>query len=556
MKKYVRFLIFTILIIVSAVMTSCIGSESEQDTDRKSVSWSEPGVFPIVSDDTVELTVWAILSSEIDDYSTNFQSEWYEEYSGVKIKWINVPVHGWADAFQLSVMNGDYPDIYLYDFDSSEVDICAEYGAIIPLGDLIEENCPNISSCLEAAPDVKKSITALDGNIYTLFVESYNMDAYTQKLWVNREWLGQYRDSTGAGMPETVEEFENMLVYFRDHDMNGNGDVSDEIPYMGCSGVEGIFTLMGAFVPSNSSSDAFGCVMDNDGNCCFSYNTTEFREALKYLNRLYEEKLLSDQTFTISMDDRYGYTSIGQSGSTVGVASGVNIKGIVQLGNSEMDYTSYIAVPPLEGPDGVRTAVTAGETTVSLRNAITSACKYPEIAVKWLDYWYSEEGRLWSVNGGQEGVHWFYGNGSSISGDGEIVIHADNIDIYDNFCWSGKGVAYMIREDDFTHMDMNMLGNNAFLATYLANEEYSRYSVPNGWPQIVWATEEMEDSATEYSELVSLIENYVAQHYTEFILGRQDINDDIRWEEYIQGLEELGLDRYMELIELYVSNRR
>ncbi len=50
-------------------------------------------------------------------------------------------------------------------------------------------------------------------------------------------------------MPETLEEFENMLCYFRDHDMNGNGDASDEIPYRGCAGMEGIFTPLEASFP-------------------------------------------------------------------------------------------------------------------------------------------------------------------------------------------------------------------------------------------------------------------------------------------------------------------
>lgn len=464
-------------------------------------------------------------------------------------------MHGWADAFQLSVMNGEYPDIYLYDFSSLEVDICAEYGAIIPLNQLIEENCPNIKKYLDNRPDIKGAITAPDGNIYTLYTESYNISAYTQKLWVNQEWLNQYTEATGRSMPENIDEFEQMLRYFKDNDMNGNGDATDEIPYMGYSGVEGIYALMGAFVPSNSSRNSYGCITDSDGRSQFYYNTDEFREALKYLNRLYREGLISDQTFTIDSVDRYRYTSGGQSNVTVGVASAVNISDIIQLGNSEMDYTAYIAIPPMEGPDGVRTAVTAGETTINLRNAITSSCQYPEIAAKWLDYWYSEEGRLWSVNGGLENVHWSYEDGESITGEDKIVVHADDVDIYDNFCWSGKGVAYMVNENDFAHMDIGSLGMDASLATYAANEEYSRYGVLSGWPSIVWTTDDMEDYATEYSELESLIENYVTQNYTGFIMGKQDVNDDAQWEKYVSGLNELNLSRYIELTELYVGSK-
>lgn len=550
MRKKAVYPFFLVLLAMVVLLSACGNTQEPQGT-ANGVQYSAAGEFPIVEDDTVELTVWAILSSEISDYATNSQSVWYEEYSGVKVKWINVPSHGWADAFQLSVMNGDYPDIYLYDFSSSEVDICAEYDAIIPLNDLIEEHCPNIRAYLNSHEDVKQAITNPDGNIYTLFTESYNSSAYTQKLWVNREWLSQYTAATDKGMPTTTAEFEDMLQYFKDHDMNGNGDPSDEIPYMGKSGVDGVYGIADAFVPCNSSVEGFGCVVDPDGSTEFAYNTDEFRQALQYMNGLYSKGLFSDQTFTISDNERYNYTSGGQKKVTVGVVTAVNANEIVQLGNSDMDYTDYVAIPPLEGPDGVRSIVTVGEQTIGLRNAITTSCQYPEIAAKWLDYWYSEEGRLWSVNGGLEGVHWDYAeNGSSE----KIVVHKEGIDIYNNFRWAGRGVAYMLSKEDFAHMDQKSLGNDANLATFTANEVYSEYAVTSGWPPIVWVTDELETAATEYSELCSLIKNYVTQSYTDFILGRKDVHDDAQWSAYVTELEKLGVDRFVELVELYASN--
>ena len=38
----------------------------------------------------------------------------------------------------------------------------------MPLEDLIEEYAPNITTMFEKYPDIKKTITALDGHIYTL----------------------------------------------------------------------------------------------------------------------------------------------------------------------------------------------------------------------------------------------------------------------------------------------------------------------------------------------------------------------------------------------------
>lgn len=544
------------------LMAGCSTSETSGNSGNASnaegnVGISPNGQYPIVTDNSVELTVWAILSSEIEDYSTNTQSKWYEEYSGIKVNWINIPRNGWADQFKLSVMSGEYPDIYLYDFDTTEVQACAELDAIIPLNDLIDEYCPNIKKYLDDDSELKASVTAPDGNIYTLFSKSYNTAAYKHKLWVNKNWLEMYKNDTGKDMPQTTDDFENMLVYFKEHDMNGNGDPSDEIPFLGYDGLDGMYFLFNAFVTSNSSQGAFGCYLDNN-QLKFAFNNDEYREALKYINRLYKKGLISDQTFTISQSDRFAYTNGTSDKIRAGVVSSVTADSIVQLSNNTAlpDYSDYVAIPPLAGPNGHRTFVTDGEYTISLKNAITSSCKYPEIAARWLDYWYSEEGRLWSINDGREGVDWEYSDGNTLFGNGKIVkpIKGES----GNTCWAGQGVAYMISADDFTHMDADSIATNNVLATYNADLLYHSYAVDTIWKKILWidGVNTTNDDSIEYSEVYGLINRYVIESYTNFILGKKDISDDSEWRSYTNELNKMGLQRYLELVELYVSNSK
>ncbi len=544
----------SISLLLVFVMLFCFAScKDKENTATDNVKYSESGVFPLV-DEPIELTVWAILSSDITDYETNYQSKWYEELTGVKINWINVSAQGWADAFQNSVMSGEYPDIYLYDFSTEEVKICAEYGAAIPLNNLIEEHCPNIKKILYENRELKETITSPDGNIYTLFTESYDVSAYKQKLWVNAEWLEKYTKDTGKGMPETTEEFKELLLYFKNNDMNGNGDNTDEIPYMGVNGVDGMYNLFGSFIPSCSSNEGYGCYSNDDGKMNFAYNTNEFRNALKYINELYELGCISDQSFTINYEDRYKYTSGKPSDVTVGVTTGVSAADIVQLSGEDcLDFSDYIAIAPLEGPDGERSIITAtGEQTIALKNSITSACKHPEIAAKWLDYWYSEEGRLWGINGGIEGEHWTYEDGESVDGKGKVISHTAEIST-ENFCWSGKGVNYALTEEDLGHMSATDIATNNQLATYKANLEYRPYAIEPSWPTIVWAGEEYEEVGIEYSELVKLVKDEVCKAYSAFILGTKDIDNDNEWKEYVDTLNKIGVDRYVELVELYIS---
>ncbi len=561
MKKKTAFVLCLANLIAMTACSGNTGNTSGNDGNVTSISETVIGNVDSGntsnSDNATELTVWAILSSSIDDYSTNAQSKWYEEYSGVKVNWINIPQHGWADQFQLSVMSGDLPDVYLYDFDTTEVQACVEFNAIIPLTKLIEDNCPNVKEYLDNDPELRQDITANDGEIYTLFSKSYDINSYKQKLWVNKSWLTAYETATGKNMPATTDEFKAMLQYFKDNDMNGNGDTTDEIPYLGYNGLDGMYFMFNSFVTSNSSSNAFGCYKDDTGNIVFSYNTDEFRNALRYINDLYQLGLISDQSFTISSADRYIYTSTTPEKAIVGVATAVTAENLVQLSASEsaLDFSDYVAIPPLKGPYGHQSFVSEGEYRVSLKDAITTKCTNPEAAAKWLDYWFSEEGRLWSVNGGREGIEWEYADGETINGQGKIIKKLiDN----PNQCWAGQGVSYMLLADDFLHMDISNIRSNNVLATYQANMLYHDYAKTNIWPHIVWidGNSEASDMGMEYSELNGLIKDYVTQSYTDFIIGNRNINSDADWNAYVSELDKMGLNRYMELVSCYVNYQK
>ena len=52
--------------------------------------------------------------------------------------------------------------------------------------------------------------------------------AVSYKAWINVGWL----DALGLEMPETTEDFKNVLTAFKNDDPNGNGE-ADEVPFSG-----------------------------------------------------------------------------------------------------------------------------------------------------------------------------------------------------------------------------------------------------------------------------------------------------------------------------------
>ena len=500
----------------------------------------------------VTLNVWAIENSAVTDYATNGQSVWMQQQTGVNVNWMAVPAQGWYNAFQASVMGEEAVDVYLYPFDTMEAEMLGtDMTYIIPLEELItKENTPNIWAILENDPALKKQITATDGHIYTLFANDvYQLNAYTQKLWVNRYFLEKYTAETGKGLPETTAEFEAMLVYFNTHDMNGDGQ-QNEIPYIGVDGVDGMYNLFGSFLPATSNSNGFGCYRGQDGKLTFAYNQEAYRQALQYTAGLYAQGLIHPDTFTTSYNERYAYTS-GMPGTVrAGVVTGVTAANVVQLSEEagSMTYDDYVALPPLAGPDGVRTIVSTGETAVSLRNAITKHCTDPVAAIKWLDAGYSETARLFSVYGGLENEAWSYADGENLNGTGKIITSLNTG--AENAHWGSQGIVCRVTEEDYLAMDAKQIATNSDLATYRANLAYRPYMVQNEWPAIIWPGN-YGDEPAEYSNIIQLINPAVTEYYTDVILGRKNLDAD--WTAYTAKLDQLGVERFVELVALYAA---
>jgi len=110
----------------------------------------------------------------------------------------------------------------------------------------------------------------------------------------NQVWL----DKAGIKAPATLDEFVEMLRYFKDNDMNGNGDTSDEIP----------MSIMGEFLPY-MFGPAFGLDLvsgfqaDESGNVTYAYADSEnYKKYLEFLNGLYKEGLLEKDYAALDRD--------------------------------------------------------------------------------------------------------------------------------------------------------------------------------------------------------------------------------------------------------------
>ncbi|MFD0462567.1 hypothetical protein ACFQY9_12540 [Microvirga aerilata] len=179
---------------------------------------------PKIVDKPLEMTIHMHFRDKYvwkDDWPT---AKELQRLTGIKLK--NTASNATTisrEAFNLLMASGDLPDIVAGNELRHDFVRYGMEGAFQPLNDLIEKHAPNLKKFLASNPEIKKAITAPDGNIYWI---PYVPDGkYARGWFIRYDWL----DKLGLKAPQTVDELYTVLQAFRDKDPNGNGQ-KDEVP--------------------------------------------------------------------------------------------------------------------------------------------------------------------------------------------------------------------------------------------------------------------------------------------------------------------------------------
>ncbi len=533
MKKRSLMLLLVLTLIVSA-FAGCGGKETTAGLIGD-VEVSEPNVFPITQEPTT-LSVFVVKGPYIEDYATNEFTKAFEEKTNVKIEW-DVATGDAREAFNLMMASGKYPDVILgCGLNKSECITYGNQGVLIDLKPYIDEYGYNLKKAFEEVPDALRSVT-LEGKIYGIpdISQSYS-SMYLDKMWMYKPWL----DKLGLDVPTTTDEFYDVLKAFKEKDPNGNGK-ADEVPLAARGVAEnwGIKNyMMSPFIPEGGT----GWYVE-DGKVKVTAVQEGFKEGLKYLRKLYTEGLLDPDTFIY---DRSQMMALGANEPVIlGAATGqgpymFNVQG-------SATYNDYIAVPPLKGPDGKAAAV-KNTPSYFAQFAVTSSCKNPAVAVKWIDYFYSSEGYIAAIQDPAKQVREATEGEKGL--DGQQALYAiDKVDaaasgnaaMAQNKVWKGLQIGYSSYERSTRTCDYN--ATDATRELYRAHTIYEPHSVDNFLADLPISS----DNAAEYAELHLSLYNEMNTSFTKFVVGEMDIEKD--WDKYIKNLTSIGFDRYVELLQ-------
>ncbi|MGG6311498.1 extracellular solute-binding protein [Paenibacillus macerans] len=439
----------------------------------------------------------------------------YEKMSNVKVEFIEAPTDGFQEKKNLLFASNELPDVF---FRSGLTPLEAvRYGSggqLIPLEDLIADYAPNLTKLMEEYPEIRAGITTPEGHIYAIPGIVTLGSARTDKKWINKAWL----EKLGLKVPETTDELYDVLVAFRDQDPNGNGQ-KDELPMTVRVGLGGGLPIVNMMSGSFGLDQQFGYNINIiDDKVEIWMGSERNKEMLMYLNKLYKEKLLDPEIFSHTEAQYLAKQGSGKTGVFFD-----------QTNNNFLPIMDqYEGMAPPAGPHGDRMQAQASPVPRDFGAfAITSVNKYPEVTMRWIDYFYSDEGST-LLRFGREGEHYELRDGipyykeeySTAETQPKITPYA------------GGGAPHLISEQVASYINPPQV-------------QEAQKKLDPFMPQIRYAAPMFdEQTAQEVNVLRNDIDKYYEEQSTKFIAGALSFD---KWEEFQSTLKKMNIEKLQQI---------
>lgn len=398
MKK----LISVVLLLAMVLSLAACGGKTETKQEGAGIDslvadygfqWTDTSA-PIVNEKGAEELVFTIYSSKnasaLDYNDMKIMQDLYES-TNVNVFWENVSESVYSQQKNLIFGNADdRPDaIYHAGMSAGEIIKYAKRKVLVPISDYLEY-MPNFSKILEERPDIKAQlINVEDGKIYSLpRIEEMGLLQSPNLLFLNKVWAqaaieaGAVKGLTAADLKDginiTAAQMEQILTYFRDNDMNGNGNAGDERPL--------------SFVHNNwqgNQCDLYGMfgLNDNlehrvivDGKVTYTVQDVRFKEATNFIANWVSKGLIDQVSFEQSQDN---FLANGKGLETYGAFYWWESETVVS--NPE----NYIVCNPLIGPNGDQTICVSNNPEVGTGEVIIfSDCANVEVLLAYFDRFY------------------------------------------------------------------------------------------------------------------------------------------------------------------------
>lgn len=264
---------------------------------QKEQQWDEAEHTPLGKyPETVEYTLGKISGNNNsnlpvgDTYEDNAYTRYLKEVLNIQNEDVfELETDGsYEEALEVAIADREIPDVLVVNgWDNLER--LVENGLVEDLTQVYEEcTTDTIKEMYESYGEDLLGSATFDGKLYAF--PNTAIDDGEMLLWLRTDWI----EKLGLEEPRSMDEAMDIIRAFVEEDVSGGGQTvglacSTEV-IAGSSdtyGVDGIFTKFG------SSPEKW--ILGEDGKVVYGSLTPETKEALGYLNQLYEEGILDSR---------------------------------------------------------------------------------------------------------------------------------------------------------------------------------------------------------------------------------------------------------------------
>lgn len=495
------------------------------------------------------LTVGLPMSADVTDYENNVLTKYVEESLGIKLKFQLFSNTGssYIQQISLTASAGEkLPDVFwgLQEMPITTASALGDAGYFIDLTDLIKEHAPNYKAqydnlSKEEQERVQRKGTSESGKFYSMplmWSGEPQMDNLQNMIYINKTWL----DAVGMSMPTTIDEFVAVLEAFKTKDPNGNGQ-ADEIPMLGQDSPSG--NILTYVINAYTYFDMSNPFNVKDGKLSAPFITDEYRQAVIKLNEMCKKGLLSDLTFSLASAAEYRqFNTPTNNVARVGVFNGHYLS-YTNVASPVLE--EYVTLPSLGDATGKGGYDVVRPGTLMWCGYITKDCKNPELAMKFLDFFYQDE-VITRVRHGEQGVTWDYLEEPVTKNNVTYHIKAlmddtTQTNTNTNVGWGRNGLGIMTRKN-FELMPTDTATTRNISATM--REVLNDLNTPKEAANDLHYTAEAYEEKSQYQ---SAVLDFVNRSLSLFVTGEQDPTNDAQWNAYVKEFDKIGLNELLKL---------
>lgn len=525
--------IVSILLVASMVVASVVGCGKEE----KKTS----------GDNT--LTVGLPMSADVTDYENNTLTKYVEESLGIDLEFQLFSNTGssYIQQISLTASAGEkLPDVFwgLQEMPIMTANSLGDAGYFIDLTDLIEKHATNYKAqysnlTKEEQERVQRKGTSESGKFYSMplmWSGQPLMDNLQNMIYINQTWL----DAVGMSMPTTIDEFVAVLEAFKTKDPNGNGQ-ADEIPMLGQDSPNG--NILTYVINAYTYFDMSNPFNVKDGKLSAPFVTDEYRQAVIKLNEMCKKGLLSDLTFSLASAAEYRqFNTPTNNVARVGVFNGHWLS-YTNVASSVLEQ--YVTLPSLGDATGKGGYDVVRANDLMWCGYITKDCENPELAMKFLDFFYQDE-VITKIRHGEKGVTWDYLE-EPVTVEGAtyhlkaLMDDTTQTNTNTNTGWGRNGLGILTRKN------YQLMPTETATTKQLATTMQAVLNDLNVPKEVANDLHYSAEAYEEKSQYQSTITDFVSRSLSLFVTGEQDPTNDAQWNTYVKEFDKIGLNELLKL---------